>query len=163
MAEPSGGNGNGPPRPTILITLGPNGPRRVPLAVALLLLALVFAPRNSAWAQTATAFLEGEETTGMTKQCFYNALGNGYTVTINSIRLCPLTIQVRANPTRSPRTDSIPQPEQPRMVTAFQTGERTTGMTKQCFYEALGSAYTRTISAVALCPLSIRVRLWAGP
>ena len=26
MADPSGGNGNGPPRPTIIITLGPNGP-----------------------------------------------------------------------------------------------------------------------------------------
>ena len=30
-------------------------------------------------------------------------------------------------------------------VTAFKTGERTTGMTKQCFYDALGNAYTRTI------------------
>ena len=31
-------------------------------------------------------------------------------------------------------------------------------MTKQCFYDALGSAYTRTISSIALCPLSIKVR-----
>ncbi|PYO47149.1 MAG: hypothetical protein DMD72_10770, partial [Gemmatimonadetes bacterium] len=38
-------------------------------------------------------------------------------------------------------------------VTAFNTGEETTGMTKQCFYDALGSAYTRTISSIALCPL----------
>ena len=44
-------------------------------------------------------------------------------------------------------------------VTAFKTGERTTGMTKQCFYDALGSAYTRTIGAVELCPLSIQVRI----
>jgi len=43
-------------------------------------------------------------------------------------------------------------------VTAFNTGEETTGMTKQCFYDALGSAYTRTISSIALCPLSIKVR-----
>ena len=43
--------------------------------------------------------------------------------------------------------------------TAFKTGERTTGMTKQCFYDALGSAYTRTIGAVELCPLSIQVRI----
>ena len=31
-------------------------------------------------------------------------------------------------------------------------------MTKQCFYDALGSAYARTISSIALCPLSIKVR-----
>ena len=43
-------------------------------------------------------------------------------------------------------------------VTAFNTGEETTGMTKQCFYDALGSAYTRTISSIELCPLSIQVR-----
>jgi len=42
-------------------------------------------------------------------------------------------------------------------ITAFKTGEKTTGMTKQCFYDALGSEYTRTIRSVALCPLSIRV------
>jgi len=33
---------------------------------------------------------------------------------------------------------------QNRTVTAFKTGERTTGMTKQCFYDALGNGYTRT-------------------
>ena len=27
--------------------------------------------------------------------------------------------------------------------TAFKTGEATTGMTKQCYYDALGSAYTK--------------------
>ena len=48
---------------------------------------------------------------------------------------------------------------QNRTVTAFKTGERTTGMTKQCFYDALGNGYTRTIGAVELCPLSIQVRI----
>ena len=43
--------------------------------------------------------------------------------------------------------------------TAFKTGERTTGMTKQCFYDALGSAYTRTVGSVELCPLTIQVRI----
>lgn len=42
-------------------------------------------------------------------------------------------------------------------VTAYNTGERITGMTKQCIYDGLGSEYTRTVSSVALCPLSIRV------
>jgi hypothetical protein len=42
--------------------------------------------------------------------------------------------------------------------TAFLTGEKTTGMTKQCFYNYLGSEYTRTVRSHELCPLSIRVR-----
>lgn len=33
----------------------------------------------------------------------------------------------------------------------------TGGMTKQCVYDYLGSTYTRTISSVALCPLTIQV------
>ena len=33
----------------------------------------------------------------------------------------------------------------------------TGGMTKQCVYDYLGSTYTRTVSSVAICPLSIQV------
>jgi len=40
------------------------------------------------------AFLVGEYTTGMTKQCIYDGLGNQYTITISSVSLCPLTIDV---------------------------------------------------------------------
>ena len=47
---------------------------------------------------------------------------------------------------------------QAQTVTAFKTGEKTTGMTKQCFYDGLGSQYTKTISSVSLCPLTIKVR-----
>ena len=45
----------------------------------------------------------------------------------------------------------------PRTLTAFKTGEQTTGLTKQCFYNALGNGYTYTIGAVAICPLNIQV------
>jgi hypothetical protein len=31
-------------------------------------------------------------------------------------------------------------------------------MTKQCFYDALGSTHTKTVNASAVCPVSIRVR-----
>ena len=41
--------------------------------------------------------------------------------------------------------------------TAFLTGEKTTGMTKQCYYDYLGSEYVRTVSVTALCPLTIQV------
>lgn len=41
--------------------------------------------------------------------------------------------------------------------TAFKTGEKVTGSTKQCYYEYLGSEYTRTVKSYELCPLSISV------
>ena len=104
-----------------------------------------------------TAFKTGEQTTGQTKQCYYEALGNRYTRTINSIRLCPLSIRVSTSPAPTRPTQPTPPPS-PSYVTAFKTGERTTGQTKQCFYEALGSEYTTTVSSIRLCPMSIRVR-----
>jgi len=125
---------------------------------ALLVLAvLAFGSTPALPAQTVTAFKTGEQTTGMTKQCFYDALGNEYTRTIGSVELCALSIQVQLSPTPA----RAPEPET-RTVTAFKTGEQATGMTKQCFYDALGNQYTRTIGSVELCPLSIRVRL-SGP
>lgn len=42
----------------------------------------------------AIAFLTGEVVTGMTKQCYYDYLGNQYVITIDSYKLCPLTIQI---------------------------------------------------------------------
>ena len=42
-------------------------------------------------------------------------------------------------------------------ATAFLKYEYTTGMTKQCVYDHLGSQIVRTMSATALCPLSITV------
>jgi hypothetical protein len=49
---------------------------------------------TSAVAMAGTAFLKYERTTGSTKQCVYDYLGNEYTKTIRSTELCPLTITV---------------------------------------------------------------------
>lgn len=40
---------------------------------------------------------------------------------------------------------------------AFKSGEAVTGMTKQCYYNYLGSTYTITIKSFELCPLTIDV------
>jgi len=46
-------------------------------------------------AAAGTAFFSHEiKTGGMTKQCVYNYLGSTYVITINSVKLCPLTINV---------------------------------------------------------------------
>jgi hypothetical protein len=60
------------------------------------LLALVAGLLISAAAYAGTAFFQYEVATGgMTKQCVYDYLGSTYTITVSSIALCPLTIQVR--------------------------------------------------------------------
>lgn len=125
-------------------------------AGAVILTGLLFsALGQTANAQALTAFKTGEESTGMTKQCFYDGLGSQYVRTVSSISLCPLSIQVPG-----PASPSMTTPNQEPIgsAMAFKTGENTTGMTKQCFYDYLGSAVTRTVSSIALCPLSIRVR-----
>lgn len=109
----------------------------------------------TAKAQTVTGLKTEEVTSGMTKQCIYDALGSQYTRTISSVALCPLSIQV---PT--PGSSSIysaPAPSRQSGGLAFKTGENVTGMTKQCYYNYLGSTKTLTISSVSLCPLTVQV------
>ena len=64
------------------------------LRITFLFFALVPVSVSGLVAQTGTAFKTGERTTGMTKQCFYDYIGNGYTRTVRSVELCPPTIQV---------------------------------------------------------------------
>src|SRR5207247_9866400 len=83
--------------------------RSMTIRNALLVLAvLAFGSTPALPAQTVTAFKTGEQTTGMTKQCFYDALGNQYTRTYGSVELCPLSIRVRLSSTSS--TARAPQP-----------------------------------------------------
>jgi hypothetical protein len=56
--------------------------------------ALLFLSASATQAQTVMAFLKGEHTTGMTKQCFYNAMGSEYTRTISSVAICPVSLRV---------------------------------------------------------------------
>ena len=44
-------------------------------------------------------------------------------------------------------------------VTAFKTGERVTGNTKQCYYSFGSSRYTVTVRSYELCALSIEVEI----
>jgi hypothetical protein len=133
--------------------------RTMALAQALLI-GLLASPATIA--AQITAFKRGEVTTGMTKQCIYNGLGSTYTLTLSSISLCPLSVSVPTAPvvpSSTPTPSYAPPP--PATITAFYKGEQTTGMTKQCYYDAIGSLVTRTLSAVALCPLSIQTH--TGP
>jgi hypothetical protein len=108
-------------------------------------------------AQTITAYKTGERTTGMTKQCYYDGVGSEYVRTISSVALCPLSIQVTTTTRPAPTPTPTPSPSPRPTLTAYKTGEETTGSTKQCYYDGLGSRYTRTVQSHQLCPLTITV------
>lgn len=123
--------------------------------MAFLVGGLLIAASGSVAAQNVTAFKTGEETTGLTKQCYYAFGVTKYTKTINAAQLCPLSVSVRSSGSRTlPEADPLDRPS----ITAFKSGEETTGLTKQCFYTFGTTKYTRTIKAAQLCPLTIRVR-----
>lgn len=48
----------------------------------------------AAQAHAVTAFFKYERISGMNKICYYDALGSEYAITISSVSLCPLTIEV---------------------------------------------------------------------
>jgi hypothetical protein len=136
------------------------------MRIALALLVLVFGA-GALRAQTVTALKTGEVTTGMTKQCYYEYAGTRYTQTFRSIDLCPLSIRVRTTPATAPvstpparlERDTQRVAPQRATVTAFKTGEQSTGLTKQCYYTFGSNQYTKTVQSTELCPLSIRVTL----
>jgi hypothetical protein len=135
---------------------GPTTTRIVRRGLLLAVLAVLVGSTAPLAAQSwVTALKTGEQTTGTTKQCFYAFAGRKYTETVESFRLCPMSIRVRI-PTPTP--DPVPRP-QPRTVTALKTGEQTTGTTKQCYYSFAGKRYTKTVESYQLCPLSIQVRI----
>ena len=101
-------------------------------------------------AQEVTAFKTGERLTGQTKQCYYNAVGREYTKTVESYQICPVTLSV-------PSPIPSPSPSAGSGTTAFKTGERTTGTTRECYYSFAGKEYTKTLESYQLCPTSIRI------
>ena len=54
--------------------------------------ALTILVASSAYA--VTGFYTGEKISGMHKICYYNALGDTVAITISSVELCPLTIEI---------------------------------------------------------------------
>jgi hypothetical protein len=55
----------------------------------------------------------------------------------------------------APGVQHMSSPNIKRATTCFKSGEQTSGMNKICYYNCLGSQAAITISAVALCPLTI--------
>ncbi len=101
---------------------------------------------------TALGILTGENVSGLTKTCYYDVQGSGYTKTIRAYQVCPSTIQVN-NP-----GFSVPQTPKQTYIQAFKTGEEIKGLNKICYYSYAGSTYTKVISSASVCPISVRVQ-----
>jgi len=122
----------------------------------LLALAAALGAASVTPAAAQTAFYTGERVTGLTKLCYYDAMGSPYSITVRSTQLCPMSIQARVPP-RAERPSSTPRSYESGTTTALYRGEETSGLTKICYYDTPFGAYTHTVSSVALCPLTLRV------
>ena len=91
---------------------------------------------SSSFAQTA--FLNRDlGTQGFLRYCLYS---NGEQYTVNSIDLCPLSVETGMNFGGN--------------VTGFLAGEYMDGMSKVCVYDVLGDQKATRISGIGICPLS---------
>ena len=114
--------------------------RRLLLVAALS--ALPFAQSHS-----ATGLFKSERTSGQTKICVYEVLGSPYTINVEAVQICPLTIDV-PNPAPSPPVGAR------QSQTGLLIRERVSGRDKICYYAVPGFARTLTVSSVSLCPVS---------
>lgn len=105
-------------------------------------------------ARAETCMKSGEEAGGMGKTCYYQCTFGQTATNIGAAQLCPLTHEAGL-PNASRRSDSDGRAHVGGGGGAcFKQGERTTGMTKQCFYDCTGTSKTVTIGSTELCPLT---------
>ncbi len=100
-------------------------------------------------AAAETCMKTGEQSGAMGTVCYYRCSFGETTENIGPAKLCPLTSQASA--TAISRT----VPSQ-RAGTCMKSGERTTGMSKQCIYDCAGTTKVETVGAAQLCPLTAR-------
>jgi hypothetical protein len=85
-----------------------------------------------------TYYLQGDlGVRGLVRYCKYS---NGKIYTVNSIEICPISIE-----------DSAPGFGQGQ---GFLIGEYQDGMTKVCIYDVLGEKRARRLPGTSLCPLN---------
>jgi len=98
-------------------------------------------------AEAGTAFYTGERIGGLTKVCFYDYMGEVYTLNARAVEICPLTVRVG---------DGLFEPPVSRSGVAFLIGERSGSMLKTCFYDYLGDVVARTVKMWQVCPVTIQ-------
>ncbi len=117
---------------------------------AMLLAALAAAVMATApSARAETCFKSGEEAGALGTVCTYRCSFGETSQNVGPGRMCPATAP--ASPTALNR--AVPAA---RGGACLKTGERVTGMSKQCLYDCAGSPKAETVGAAQLCPLTVR-------
>lgn len=70
------------------------------------------------------------------------------------IALYAITLATSHPTATAPQSKQVTPPPRYAMM-CMLTGEQSSGMTKICYYDCLGSPAAITVSATSLCPLSI--------
>ncbi len=110
-------------------------------------------------ASAGTGFLQGEQTSGLNKICYYEGASGSFTKTIGAARLCPQSAddgRGGATSRSSELSNRVDQQEATSRTTGFLSGERTSGLNKTCFYDSPRGTFTKTVSAASICSQSAR-------
>lgn len=100
-------------------------------------------------APAETCMKSGEQSGTMGTVCYYRCSFGETTENVGPAKLCPMTSQASA------AAISRTVPTQ-RAGSCMKSGERTTGMSKQCIYDCAGTTKVETVGAAQLCPLTTR-------
>ena len=105
-----------------------------------------------------TGFLNGEETSGLNKICYYDGVNGAFSKTVGVASLCPQSADDGRRFSSSPPSSRSGAPPQPSTMsnTGFLSGERSSGLNKTCFYDSPRGAFTKTVGAASLCPQSAK-------
>lgn len=114
--------------------------------------AIVAALLVSGSAHAESCMKSGEETRGMGKTCYYRCTFGETTENVGAAQMCPMTSQASPSGGGSRNSGS----GFGSGLTCHKTGERETGMTKQCIYDCAGSTKVETIGSARLCPLTTK-------
>ena len=102
-----------------------------------------------------TGFLKTERLSGLNKICFYEGVSGTFTKTISGVALCPLNADDGRGASNNFGLGNRNSSSGSSLGgTGFLKTEGTSGMNKTCFYEGVNGTFTKTISAVSLCPLN---------
>ena len=108
---------------------------------------------NQAFA--ATGYLTGERQSGLNNICYYESINGTFTKTIGGTSICPLNAD--DGQSYSVGADSYgSQDNSGGYTSGYLTGESTSGSLKTCYYDSVSGTFTKTISAIAICPLTER-------
>lgn len=107
-----------------------------------------------------TGFNTGEQVSGLNKICYYEGASGAFSKTVSAASLCPLSADdgrgLGGGSNYGNDNSTFGESSQLYQVRnrGQLSGERSSGLNKICYYDSARGAFTKTVSAASLCPLS---------